>query len=145
LHLYSDVLVSNFAFKWVNLYRYTEVASAVEELGDGEAHPVLWKQIKTWFENRRMTQKRLREGTRPVRRPSTSHKALAAPPRKKPSPPASPASPAKKASAAKSPAVKSPAAKSPRQQQQQQQRARQRQQQRKAVQVKQEQRLGCTS
>ena len=24
------------------------VASAVEELGDGEAHPVAWKQIKTW-------------------------------------------------------------------------------------------------
>ena len=44
------------------------VASAVEELGDGEAHPVAWKQIKTWFENRRMTQKRVREGGRPARR-----------------------------------------------------------------------------
>jgi len=57
------------------------VASAAEELGDGEAHPVQWKQIKTWFENRRMTQKRIREGTIPVRRPSsTSHKAAAPPP-----------------------------------------------------------------
>ena len=51
------------------------VASAMEELGDGKAHPVQWKQIKTWFENRRMTQKRIREGTRPVRRPNqNSHK-----------------------------------------------------------------------
>ena len=49
-------------------YNAAMVASAVEELGDGEAHPVAWKQIKTWFENRRMTQKRAREGGRPVRR-----------------------------------------------------------------------------
>ena len=38
------------------------VVSAAEELGDGEEHPVTWKQIKTWFENRRMTQKRIKEG-----------------------------------------------------------------------------------
>ena len=45
------------------------VVSATEELGDGEAHPVTWKQIKTWFENRRMTQKRIKEGNaRPPRR-----------------------------------------------------------------------------
>jgi hypothetical protein len=42
--------------------------SMTQLLGDGEAHPVAWKQIKTWFENRRMTQKRIREGTAPVRR-----------------------------------------------------------------------------
>ena len=40
------------------------IASATAELGDGEKHPVQWKQIKTWFENRRMTQKGLaREGS----------------------------------------------------------------------------------
>ena len=45
------------------------VVSAAEELGDGEEHPVTWKQIKTWFENRRMTQKRIKEGNaRPPRR-----------------------------------------------------------------------------
>ena len=45
------------------------VAGAVSELGDGETHPVTWKQIKTWFENRRMTQKRIKEGAaRPSRR-----------------------------------------------------------------------------
>ena len=45
------------------------VAGAVSELGDGETHPVTWKQIKTWFENRRMTQKRIKEGSaRPSRR-----------------------------------------------------------------------------
>jgi hypothetical protein len=49
------------------------VASAAEELGDGEAHPVTWKQIKTWFENRRMTQKRIKEGNaRPPRRNSNA-------------------------------------------------------------------------
>ena len=52
------------------------VASAAEELGDGEAHPVTWKQIKTWFENRRMTQKRIKEGiARPPRRNNNAHPA----------------------------------------------------------------------
>ena len=57
------------------------VASAAEELGDGEAHPVTWKQIKTWFENRRMTQKRIKEGiARPPRRNNTErHDARPAP------------------------------------------------------------------
>ena len=52
------------------------VSSAAEELGDGEAHPVTWKQIKTWFENRRMTQKRIKEGiARPPRRNNNAHPA----------------------------------------------------------------------
>ena len=57
------------------------VSSAAEELGDGEAHPVTWKQIKTWFENRRMTQKRIKEGiARPPRRNNTErHDARPAP------------------------------------------------------------------
>ena len=51
------------------------VASATAELGDGAKHPVQWKQIKTWFENRRMTQKRISEGRdRPPRRPKTKTK-----------------------------------------------------------------------
>jgi len=51
------------------------VASATAELGDGAKHPVQWKQIKTWFENRRMTQKRISEGRdRPPRRQKTKTK-----------------------------------------------------------------------
>lgn len=51
------------------------IASATAELGDGEKHPVQWKQIKTWFENRRMTQKRISEGRdRPPRRPKAKRR-----------------------------------------------------------------------
>ena len=71
--------------------RNESLASAVEELGDGEAHPVTWKQIKTWFENRRMTQKRMREGTRPVRRNNANAASAGSP--TEPAAPAGPGAP----------------------------------------------------
>jgi len=47
--------------------RSTALRATAAGVANSKAHPVSWKQIKTWFENRRMTEKRIRAGVTPKR------------------------------------------------------------------------------